>query len=127
MRPLNILVIAALIIAASAVYKIKFDSTLQVERVDKLRGELRHERNAIAALRAEWARLDTPSRIQELADRFLPQLQPEKATQFGNFNDLPPRPPALPQPAARTAGAMLASPETTGSLPAKKPRCRPCR
>ena len=63
MRLLNIMVIAALILAASAVYKIKFDSTLQAEKVAKLRGELRHERNAIAALRAEWAKLDRPDRI----------------------------------------------------------------
>ena len=60
MRLLNIFVIAALILAASFVYKIKFDSTLQAERVAKLRGELRRESNAIAVLRAEWAKLDTP-------------------------------------------------------------------
>ena len=120
-RILNILVIAALILAASVVYKIKFDSTLQAEKVDKLRGELRHERNAIAALRAEYAKLDTPSRIQALAQRFLPNLAPEKATQYSNFNDLPPRPPALPPPANGDAiGAMLApaNPQYTGSLPA---------
>jgi len=124
MRLLNILVIAALIIAASVVYKIKFDSTLQAERVDKLRGELRHERNAIASLRAEWAKLDTPSRVQELTERFLTNLQPAKATQFGNFNDLPPRPPALPKPAKDAVGAMIerSGPLTTGSLPARKRR-----
>ncbi len=60
MRLLNIIVIGALILAASFVYKIKFDSTLQAERVAKLAGELRRERDAIATLRAEWAKLDTP-------------------------------------------------------------------
>jgi hypothetical protein len=55
MRLLNLLVIGALIVAASYVYKIKFDSTLQAERVAKVRSELRNERNAIAVLRAEWA------------------------------------------------------------------------
>jgi hypothetical protein len=122
MRLLNILVIAVLILAASVVYKIKFDSTLQVEKVDKLRGELRVERNAIAALRAEWAKLDTPSRIQGLAERFLPNLQPVKPTQFGNFDNLPMRPPPLPPPANGTAGAMLAPahPDVTGSLPARR-------
>ncbi len=86
---------------------------------------MRHERNAIAALRAEWARLDTPSRIQDLAERFLPHLQPAKATQFGNFDDLPPRPPALPRPINGDAiGAMIApsNPEFTGSLPAPRRR-----
>ena len=49
MRALNILVICALVLAASAVYKIKFDSTLQAARVAKLRNELRQERDAVAA------------------------------------------------------------------------------
>ena len=71
MRLLNIFVIGALILAASFVYKIKFDSTLQAERVAKLAGELRRERDAIASLRAEWAKLDTPGRIQGLAARHL--------------------------------------------------------
>ena len=54
MRLLNLLVIAALILAASFVYKIKFDSTLQAERVGKIATELRRERNAIANLRARF-------------------------------------------------------------------------
>jgi cell division protein FtsL len=121
MRFINILVIAALIVAASTVYKIKFDSTLQAERAAKLHAELRKERNAIARLRAEWARLDTPSRIQRLADRYL-TLQPVKPTQFDNFNDLPPRPPAVPPQSSDPIGALLApsAPETTGSVPVQR-------
>ena len=42
-------------LAAAYVYEIKFESTLQAERVAKLRGEIRREHDAIAALRAEWA------------------------------------------------------------------------
>jgi cell division protein FtsL len=120
MRLINILVIAALIVAASTVYKIKFDSTLQAEKAAKLHDALRRERNAIARLRAEWARLDTPSRIQALADRYL-TLQPVKPTQIDNFNDLPPRPPAPPPP-SDPIGALLApsAPETTGSVPAER-------
>src|SRR5579872_6598038 len=92
MRLLNILVICALILAASFVYKIKFDSTLQAERVAKLRGELRRERNEIAILRAEWGRLDAPSRIKGLAERHL-ALQPIAPTQFDALGNLPERPP----------------------------------
>lgn len=119
MRLLNILVIAALIMAASYVYKIKFDSTLQAERVAKLRGEIRKERDAIARLRAEWGRLDAPSRIQGLAERHLP-LKPIQATQFDALDRLPPKPPAVvPQPSTDPIGAMLAPPaaETTGTVP----------
>src|SRR5205085_287600 len=46
MRLLNICVIAALIAAAGYVYKIKFESTRQAERVAKLRTELRREHDA---------------------------------------------------------------------------------
>ena len=116
MRLLNILVIGALILAASFVYKIKFDSTLQAERVAKLRGELRRERSAIAALRAEWARLDTPGRIQGLADRHL-GLQPIKATQFDKLDRLPDRPPTPAPTPGDPIGAMLSPiPDVTGSV-----------
>lgn len=116
MRLLNILVVGALILAASYVYKIKFDSTLQAERVAKVRGELRQERNAIAALRAEWARLDTPSRIQGLADRHL-SLRRMEATQFDRLDRLPERPtPGAPN--SDPIGALLApaAPDMTGSV-----------
>lgn len=119
MRLLNILVIAALVVAASYVYKIKFDSTLQAERVAKLRGEIRKERDAIARLRAEWAKLETPGRIQSLAERHL-ALKPIQPTQFDNLDRLPERPPQIVMPQTKDPiGAMLSAPETTGSVPAK--------
>ena len=71
MRILNICVIAALVAAASWVYKIKFESTRQAERVAKLRTEIRREHEVIAALRAEWSKLDNPARIQQMAKRHL--------------------------------------------------------
>jgi len=118
MRLLNIIVICMLIAAAAAVYKIKFDSTLQGARVAKVSSELRRERDAIAALKAEWAKLDTPERIQGLAERHL-ALKPIKPTQFDDFSRLPPRPPKA-APSADAIGAMLApsAPATTGSVPA---------
>jgi hypothetical protein len=118
MRLLNILVICTLVLAAAAVYKIKFDSTLQGARVSKLNSELRGERDAIAVLRAEWAKLDTPARIQGLADRHL-ALRPMKPAQFDDFGRLPPRPVIAPPDADPIAA--LAAPDATGSVaPAKR-------
>jgi len=119
MRLLNILVIGALIVAASYVYKIKFDSTLQAERVAKVRGELRRERNAIAILRAEWGKLDTPGRIQGLADRHL-NLRPVETTQFDNLDRLPERPPAFAHDATVDASVVPVAPNTTGSVPPRR-------
>jgi len=125
MRLLNICVIAALVLAASDVYKIKFESTRQAQRVAKLRTEIRREHDAIAALRAEWAKLDSPARIQDLARRHLP-LKPAEPRQSDRLDNLPERPPDLvPVEEPDPIGTMIANPEVldrqpTGSVPAAK-------
>ena len=48
MRLIHLIVVAALVAAAGDVYKIKFESTLQAERVAKLGAEIKRERDAIA-------------------------------------------------------------------------------
>lgn len=107
MRLLHILVIGALVAAAAYVYEIKFESTLQAERLAKMRLEIRKERDAIATLRAEWAKLDNPARIQGLAQRHL-KLRPVDATQIDLFNKLPARPEeALPQDLDDPIGAII--------------------
>ncbi len=71
LRVLNFVVIGVLVLAAAWVYRIKFDATVQAEHLAKLRSEIRHERDEIAALRAQWGQLDNPARIEALAKRFL--------------------------------------------------------
>jgi cell division protein FtsL len=124
MRILNILVIGALVAAAAYVYKTKFESTRQAERLAKLRMEIRQEQDAIASLRAEWSRLDTPARIQELAKRHLSTMQPIDPRQIDTLRNLPERPPDLvPPDAADPIGSLLENPEvfevpTTSSISA---------
>jgi hypothetical protein len=121
MRLLNIAVIAALVLAAADVYKIKFESTRQAQRVAKLRMEIRREQDAIAALRAQWSKLDNPARIQGLVSRHL-ALRPMEARQYDRFDNLPERPPDLvPVEEGDPIGAVIAHPEilhgsVTGSL-----------
>ena len=99
-RVLNLIVIGALIMAAAYVYRIKYESTVQAERLAKIRGEVRRERDAIAALRAEWGELETPIRIEALAKRYL-HLKPIAPTQFDKLNGLPDQPPQLVKPESR--------------------------
>ena len=120
MRLLNFLVVAALVLAAAYVYQIKFETTLQAERLAKLRGEIRRERDAIAVLRAEWAKLDTPARIQSLARRHSP-LQPIVATQIDNLDQLPERPTQL---AAPGGGEFMIDSEIPTSGVSKPPKAR---
>ena len=115
MRLLNILVIGTLVLAAATVYKIKFDSTLQGARVGKLSAELRRERDAIGVLRAEWAKLNSPARVQGLAERHL-ALQPMNPKQFDDFDRLPLRPVIKPA-GVDAIDAMVGPPAVTGSVP----------
>jgi cell division protein FtsL len=111
MRLLNILVIAVLVFAAADVYKIKFEATRQGGRVAQLRLDIRREHDAIAALRAEWARLDNPARIQALARRHL-ALKPVEAWQFDALEQLPERPPEfVPADDPDPIATVLARPE----------------
>jgi hypothetical protein len=123
MRIIHLLVIGALLFAASYVYRIKMDSTARVERVLRLHAEIREQRDAIAVLRSEWARLDAPLRLQGLADRHLP-LKPVSATQYDALKNLPERPPSLVKPGdpdpigamIGTIDAATGAPSVTGSV-----------
>ena len=122
MRIVHLFVICALVFAAAYVYRIKMESTVRTEKVLRLRAEIREQRNAIATLRAEWSKLETPLRLQGLADRHL-DLRPIDGTQYDTLKALPERPPSfarstVPDP----IGAMLDTVDpagVTGSVPAK--------
>jgi hypothetical protein len=124
LRIIHLLVIGALIFAAAYVYRIKMESTARVERVLQLHAEIREQRDAIAVLRSEWARLDAPLRLQGLAERHLP-MKPINATQYDSLKNLPERPPSFARPGTpdpigsmiRTIDAAADAPDATGSVP----------
>jgi hypothetical protein len=124
MRLLNLLVVGLLVLAAAYVYDIKFQTTLRAERIAKMRGDIRRERDAIAALRAEWATLENPARIQGLVHRHL-QLGPMHPTQFDSLDNLPEREKQIVQPPPDDAIArMIENPDDnppTGSIPEEGP------
>jgi len=125
MRIIHLLVIGVLVFAAAYVYRIKMESTSRTERVLRLHAEIREQRDAIAVLRAEWARLDAPLRLQGLAERHL-GLKPLSATQYDTLKNLPERPPRLVRPGdPDPIGAMIEAIDTvavTGSVPAPEDR-----
>jgi cell division protein FtsL len=128
MRLLHLLVIGMLVFAAAYVYRIKMESTSRTERVLRLNAEIREQRAAIATLRAEWAKLDAPLRLQGLAERHL-QLKPLVANQYDSLKNLPERPPNFARPGAPDPiGAMINTIEAsavresvTGSVPSSEP------
>jgi hypothetical protein len=120
LRLVNFVVIGALVLAAAYVYRIKFNSTVQAERLAKLRSEVRRERDTIAALRAEWGQLDNPERIEALANRYL-QLKPIAPTQFDALDHLPERPSLGIKADAAEVQAGPGPDAITGSIPPAAP------
>ncbi|WP_213769604.1 hypothetical protein [Bradyrhizobium sp. dw_78] len=141
MRILHLLVIGVLVFAAAYVYRIKMASTVRTERVLKLQADIHEQRDAIAALHAEWTKLDAPLRLQGLVERHLP-LKPINATQYDSLKNLPERPPNFnraPDPIGAMLGTIQAAadgkddgakfdgdkaddPAVTGSVPAPEDR-----
>jgi hypothetical protein len=117
-RLIHLLVIGGLVFAAAYVYQIKMDSTARTERVLRLRAEIRAQREAIAVLRAEWAKLDAPLRLQGLAERHLP-LKPLTAMQYDSLKNLPERPPKLVKPGdPDPIGSMINAVASAADAPA---------
>jgi hypothetical protein len=131
MRIIHVLVIGILVFAAAYVYRIKMESTVRTERVLRLHADIREQRDAIAALRAEWTRLDAPQRLQGLVERHL-SLKPINAMQYDSLKKLPERPPNFnrdPDPIgsmisvieAKAGGAAPDASDVTGSVPNAAP------
>jgi hypothetical protein len=122
MRFIHFFVICGLVFAAAYVYRIKMESTVRTERVMKLRADIRSEREAIASLHAEWAKLESPARLQGLAERHT-KLRFIDATQYDNLKNLPERPPSFikpndPDPIATMIEAI--DPDLTSSIPPRE-------
>ena len=121
MRIIHHLVIGVLEFAAAYVYRIKMESTARTERVLRLHADVREQRDAIAALRAEWSKLDAPVRLQGLVERHL-TLRPIVANQYDQLKNLPERPPSYARPGdPDPIGAMIQTIDpdlVTGSVPA---------
>ena len=84
-------VVATLLVgaAALALYQLKYQvAALEAEHA-RLTRELAAEREAIHVLDAEWAYLNQPDRLADLATRHL-DLVPLGAERVTTLNDLPP-------------------------------------
>ncbi|MCQ8241255.1 cell division protein FtsL [Rhizosaccharibacter radicis] len=109
-------------------YSEKHRTTLLDQQISRIVSDTEHTRERTAMLRAEWALLNQPDRLQGLATRFLPKLQPMTPGQFVQLASLgerlppvaseapaPARPtpvpaeaPVVAQPASEAAPAAMA-------------------
>lgn len=91
------------------VYEVKYEVRDLKQRVGALDAQIASEREALHVLRAEWAYLSRPERLQALSQKYL-TLGPVKPTQMQDSATL-----ALPEPVPEPEGNTLVS--ATGVRP----------
>jgi cell division protein FtsL len=87
-RFMHFVAIGALVASAVYVYSIKYKTILWSEKIVETRHEVEREQDAINVLRAEYAFLTRPERLQALADKDL-GMQPLALNQIVKASDLP--------------------------------------
>ncbi|HEY8580708.1 MAG TPA: hypothetical protein VIL72_12525 [Beijerinckiaceae bacterium] len=113
-RTLNVLAVLALLGAAIYAYTIKYETILYAEQIVKMKNSNQRERDAIAVLRAEWAHLTRPNRIQALADQHL-DLKALTVDQIVQVTDLPDRAPKVDSIGRKLELLGLSEPTNTPS------------
>ena len=102
-RLMHAAAIAALIGSAAYVYGVKYRTIYASEQLVKARHLIAKEKDAINLLRAEYARLARPDRLQALANSKL-GMQPLALSQIATVNELPEA-----QPKVNSIGRTLES------------------
>lgn len=102
MRPMTCLSLVAALGAGLYLYQEKHNAHLLDRDIDQTMKQADQARDRIGLLKAEWALLNEPERLQSLANEHL-QLQPLQPTQFARLEDLPSRLPPVSATPVNTA------------------------
>jgi len=102
-RILHLFAIGALLGSAGYVYGVKYRSVLAREELVDMRHRIDKERVEVARLKAEYASLVRPDRLQELADKQL-GMQPLALNMIARLEDLP-----FPGPKVDSIGQKIES------------------
>ena len=90
-RTLDVVMIAVMTTAATVTYSIKHQAENKREVVRKLDAEIKLEEDTIDLLKADWALLTQPNRLNRLVTAFETDLKlvPTESTQLAQPNELP--------------------------------------
>ncbi|MBR7651377.1 cell division protein FtsL [Brucella oryzae] len=95
LRTFDIIMIAAMLVAATVTYTIKYDAEKQIAVIGKLKRQINSEKDTITLLRADWALMTQPGRLQSLVGVYAKELnlQPIEPEQLArDVNEIPERP-----------------------------------
>jgi hypothetical protein len=109
----------AAILVGCGLYQLKYEVQAKEERLARLNRQIQLEQEAIHVLNAEWAFLNRPDRLAELANRHL-EMTPVAPAQFSKVTAIPER--SLVPVGAETEAA--AEPVVTASVAPPKPAAK---
>lgn len=115
LRTLDLVLVGAMIAAATITYQIKHQAEEKLSEVRELQAQINLQEETIDLLEADWSLLNQPSRLQRLSTAFEAELglKPIEADQMAEPDELPGRASDFePQLAEGTTDAEL----TTGSV-----------
>jgi hypothetical protein len=91
----SILWLALIALASIGTFQLKYRVQAQEQELTRLDRQIQRDRDAIQVLHAEWAHLNDPGRLADLARRHL-DLAPVAGVQIVRFDVLPARPAPAP-------------------------------
>ncbi|WP_337266993.1 cell division protein FtsL [Oryzifoliimicrobium ureilyticus] len=100
LRTFDVILIGVMTAAAAATYTIKHRAELKLEDVHKLEAEIKLEKDTIDLLKADWALLSQPNRLESLVNTYNGelQLQPTPSTSLVRPTELPMLKSQVPPP-----------------------------
>jgi hypothetical protein len=97
-RYINALLVFLMVLSAAAVYDMKYEAEIAAENINKKQAEIIQAREDISLLKAEWALLTRPARMNDLLARHqdILNLTPMSSNHIGTLADIPAKPVAPP-------------------------------
>jgi len=124
-RTRDFIFVGLVLLVATATYILKYGSEIDHNNVTRLEHEIQVKKEAIDILKANWALLTSPARIQELSERHEKELQLNtlRSDQIISIEDIPLRAKEAPEvrKAETTAKDDGVSKVITGSIKKKVP------
>lgn len=75
MKLFNIMLVTAVIVAATLTYSIKHDAEARLSEIRSVERDIETSRESIEVLKADWGYLTRPQRMQALAEQYREELQ----------------------------------------------------
>lgn len=118
-RWFNLVIVGLVVATATWTYQVKHDAEAKLDEIRELKRQIALERETIELLKADWAHLSHPSRLQALVERYQEELglQTTDSNQIIEVDELPGEPVFVPgDPLGDIIAGEIVDDMTTGSV-----------